>query len=141
MSWVNVAPRSRRYGSLAGGVCEGTYCSRWSDRTCGASLSVSIPDPRVPSRVPVEQTARHQVGNRRIGWRALAERLRKIERETPPFASVPRVYQRGARWVDPRLVAEVTFTTWTTDNLLRHPSFQGLREDKPAKDVRLERPR
>ena len=69
------------------------------------------------------------------------ERLAKIERDAPPFASVPRVYQSGARWVDPRLVAEVTFTTWTADNLLCHPSFEGLREDKPAKDVKLERPR
>ena len=72
--------------------------------------------------------------------RELAERLRKIERDTPPFVAVPRAYQRGARWVDPRLVAEVTFTTWTADHLLRHPSFEGLREDKPAKDVKLERP-
>src|SRR4029077_9929363 len=31
-------------------------------------------------------------------------------------------------------------TTWTADHLLRHPSFEGLRKDKPAKDVRLERP-
>jgi bifunctional non-homologous end joining protein LigD len=71
--------------------------------------------------------------------RELAERLGKIERDTPPFVAVPREYQRGARWVDPRLVAEVTFTTWTADHLLRHPSFEGLREDKPAKDVKLER--
>jgi bifunctional non-homologous end joining protein LigD len=73
--------------------------------------------------------------------RELAQRLAKIERDTPPFAAVPRAYQRSARWVDPCLVAEVTFTTWTADNLLRHPSFQGLREDKPAKDVKLERQR
>jgi bifunctional non-homologous end joining protein LigD len=39
------------------------------------------------------------------------------------------------------LVAEVTFSTWTADNLLRHPSFEGLREDKPVKDVNLERPK
>jgi bifunctional non-homologous end joining protein LigD len=72
--------------------------------------------------------------------RELAERLGKIERDTPPFVSVPRAYQRGARWVDPRLVAEVTFTTWTADHLLRHPSFEGLREDKPAQEVKFERP-
>ena len=36
--------------------------------------------------------------------RELAERLGKIERDTPPFVSVPRAYQRGARWVAPRLV-------------------------------------
>jgi bifunctional non-homologous end joining protein LigD len=38
-------------------------------------------------------------------------------------------------------VAEVAFTTGTADHLLRHPSFEGLREDKPAKDVKLERPK
>jgi bifunctional non-homologous end joining protein LigD len=43
----------------------------------------------------------------------LADRLRKIERDSPPFTSVPRAYRRGARWVEPRMVAEVTFTTWT----------------------------
>ena len=73
--------------------------------------------------------------------RELAQRLAKIERDTPPFVSVPRAYQRGARWVEPRLLAEVAFTTWTADHLLRHPSFEGLREDKPAGQVKLERPR
>ena len=39
--------------------------------------------------------------------REFAERLRQIERDTAPFAAVARAYQRDARWVDPRLVAEV----------------------------------
>ena len=39
-----------------------------------------------------------------------------------------------------RLMAEVTFSTWTADNLLRHSSFKGLREDKPAREVKFERP-
>jgi bifunctional non-homologous end joining protein LigD len=42
-------------------------------------------------------------------------------------------------WVKPKLVAEVTFMTWTDDGLLRHVVFQGLRDDKPAPEVRLER--
>ena len=69
----------------------------------------------------------------------LVTRLRKLERADPPFTAVPRAYQRGSRWAEPRLLAEVTFSTWTADNLLRHPSFEGLREDKPAKDVKLDR--
>jgi bifunctional non-homologous end joining protein LigD len=41
------------------------------------------------------------------------------------------------RWVKPRLVAQVQFTEWTSDGILRHPSFQGLRQDKkPAEVVR-----
>jgi hypothetical protein len=40
-------------------------------------------------------------------------------------------------WVRPELVAEVKFLAWTEDNLLRQVVYEGLREDKPPKDVRL----
>jgi len=43
-------------------------------------------------------------------------------------------------WVKPELVAEVKFLTWTEDNLLRQVVYQGLREDKPASEVRREIP-
>jgi len=45
----------------------------------------------------------------------------------------PRV--RDATWVKPRLVAQVAFTEWTSDNRLRHPSFLGLRDDKAPAEV------
>jgi bifunctional non-homologous end joining protein LigD len=51
---------------------------------------------------------------------------------TPPLAGR---LGREAHWVKPRLVAEVAFTEWTSDGKIRHPSFQGLREDKRAEDV------
>jgi ATP-dependent DNA ligase len=38
----------------------------------------------------------------------------------------------------PKLVAEITYLTWTADNLLRHTVYVGLREDKPATEVRRE---
>ena len=41
-------------------------------------------------------------------------------------------------WVRPELVAEVKFLTWTDDNLLRQVVYEGLREDKPAAEVRRE---
>ncbi|HEX4276966.1 MAG TPA: DUF6496 domain-containing protein, partial [Bryobacteraceae bacterium] len=40
-----------------------------------------------------------------------------------------------AIWIKPKLVAQINFTEWTGGNSLRHPSYQGLREDKPAKHV------
>jgi len=43
-------------------------------------------------------------------------------------------------WVRPELVAEVKFLTWTKDNLLRQVVYEGLREDKPVKEVRREVP-
>jgi bifunctional non-homologous end joining protein LigD len=42
---------------------------------------------------------------------------------------------RGAHWVRPQLVAQVAFSNWTEGGHLRHPSFLGLREDKPASMV------
>jgi bifunctional non-homologous end joining protein LigD len=53
---------------------------------------------------------------------------------TSRFGS-PLVLSR-VHWVEPELVAEVTFLTWTDDGLLRQVVYQGLREDKPARDVR-----
>ena len=47
----------------------------------------------------------------------------------------PLVLSR-VHWVRPELVAEVKFLTWTEDNLLRQVVYEGLREDKPAADVR-----
>ena len=67
---------------------------------------------------------------------SLGARLRKLERRASPFAADgPRPPARGAHWVKPELVAEVAFTEWTRDGLLRHPAFQGLREDKPAAQI------
>ena len=53
------------------------------------------------------------------------------------FIGIP---SRDATWVEPELVAQVAFMEWTGDGRLRHPSFLGLRFDKPARDVTRERP-
>ncbi len=72
--------------------------------------------------------------------RALRARLEPLQRERSPFAGrVPRTPTR-VHWVEPRLVAEVSFTEWTDEGLLRHPSFQGLRDDKDPRDVVREGP-
>jgi bifunctional non-homologous end joining protein LigD len=60
-------------------------------------------------------------------------------RDTSPFTGTAQP-QRGAQFVDPDLVAEVEFNEWTKSNMLRHPSYKGLREDKRALDVVLEQP-
>lgn len=69
------------------------------------------------------------------------ERLAPIEQKTSPFTPVPSRAHTGPRvhWVAPKLVAEVAFSEWTDDGRLRHPSFQGLRFDKPASDIVRER--
>jgi bifunctional non-homologous end joining protein LigD len=59
--------------------------------------------------------------------------------DAPPAAGAPRM--RDARWVTPRLVAQIAFTEWTADGKLRHPSFRGLRDDKAPEDCVREGPR
>ncbi|HXR30329.1 MAG TPA: non-homologous end-joining DNA ligase [Solirubrobacterales bacterium] len=68
----------------------------------------------------------------------LAQRLAPLERDTNPFAG--RRGPRQARFVEPELVAEVEFHELTKEGMVRHGSFKGLREDKPAHEVTLERP-
>jgi bifunctional non-homologous end joining protein LigD len=68
----------------------------------------------------------------------LRNQLEKLRRTGSPFEKPPAEAQRGAIWVQPKLVAQVNFATWTADNLVRQASFKGLREDKAANEVRKE---
>lgn len=67
----------------------------------------------------------------------LYARMLGIEQSESAFAD--EVREKGARWVKPELVGEFGFAEWTRDDKLRHPRYIGLREDKPAKEVRRER--
>ena len=68
-------------------------------------------------------------------------RLRKLEIKAPPTAALPPARERRlARWVKPKLVAEIRFTGWTRDGKLRHPTFIALRSDKPASQIVRESP-
>ncbi|MDQ6839477.1 MAG: non-homologous end-joining DNA ligase, partial [Actinomycetota bacterium] len=70
--------------------------------------------------------------------RALRARLDDLGVDASPFADTVRV--KGSHWSRPDLVAAVSFTEWTSDGRLRHPSFDGLREDKDPREVRRETP-
>jgi bifunctional non-homologous end joining protein LigD len=72
--------------------------------------------------------------------RELAKRFKPLERATSSFVEVPAAERKDAVWLEPKLVAQIQFAERTRDGRLRHPSFQGLREDKPAREVHGERP-
>lgn len=66
----------------------------------------------------------------------LYKKLEAIRQQESPFAiALSAAERRGAKFVEPKLVAEVEFRAWTAEKRLRHASFRGLREDKPAKDI------
>jgi bifunctional non-homologous end joining protein LigD len=108
--------RSGRFGSLVLGVWRGDELSYVGN--CGTGFTDKVIDE-------------------------LLERLRPLEQKESPFALVPKmpkVRKADVVWVKPELVCEVEFVEWTHDGRLRAPSFQGLREDKPAREVHREEP-
>ena len=70
----------------------------------------------------------------------LMERMKPLEVDKAPV-EVPRADRRGAHFIKPEMVAEIAFAEFTDDGILRHPSFLGLREDKPASEVVIETPK
>jgi bifunctional non-homologous end joining protein LigD len=72
--------------------------------------------------------------------RMMRDRLDKLRTRESPYRELPADMKRGVTWVKPELVAQVSFATWTADNLVRQAAFKGLREDKPAKAVQQEKP-
>ncbi|UCI26776.1 DNA ligase D [Mesorhizobium sp. B2-8-5] len=70
----------------------------------------------------------------------LKKKLDGLKAKGSPFsAAVPK--GKGLTFVKPELVGEVEFRSWTSDRIIRHASFQGLREDKPAEEVVQEKPK
>ncbi len=64
----------------------------------------------------------------------LLDKMKPLE-IAKPAVDVPRSERKGGHWIEPELVAEIAFTEFTSEGILRHPSFIALREDKPASDV------
>lgn len=71
--------------------------------------------------------------------RALHARLQRLGRRKSVLTEVPTGLPSGVQWVRPELVAEVSFTEWTSAGRLRHPVFVALRTDKPALEIRREK--
>ena len=71
---------------------------------------------------------------------SLSETMAPLKIDKPAL-DVPRTALRGSHWIEPKLVAEIAFTEFTSDGILRHPSFIALREDKKASQVVREVPR
>jgi ATP-dependent DNA ligase len=78
----------------------------------------------------------HEIKLDVFAWRRAKSPLNVPPPRSTRFGS-PLVLSR-VHWVEPKFVAEITFLTWTADNLLRQTVYVGLREDKPAEQVRRE---
>jgi len=80
----------------------------------------------------------------------LIKKFKPLVRKTSPFNSEPDVNKPSrfrpnppkatATWLKPQLVCEVSYAEITSDGVMRHPSFEGMREDKKAAEVKAEKP-
>jgi bifunctional non-homologous end joining protein LigD len=68
----------------------------------------------------------------------LLKRMKRLEQKTATVVG-PRAATKGAHWLKPKLVAEIAYTEETTDGVLRHPSYLGLRDDKRPEAVVVEK--
>lgn len=71
--------------------------------------------------------------------RTLQAKLARIERKSSPFTVAPKP-NAPVHWVRPMLVCEMSFSEWTKEGYMRHPKFEGMREDKKATAVHREKP-
>lgn len=130
-SWIK-SKCSARQEFVIGGYTPSTS----SERMLG-SLLLGVYD-----KGKLEHVGRVGTGFTAAVARELFARLEGLRTRSSPFhRKLTRDEARRARYVRPELVAEVEFRAWTADGNLRHASFRGLREDKPATEIVREIPR
>lgn len=71
---------------------------------------------------------------------SIKKELAPLEQDESPF-DVNSPKGKGIHWTLPEKVCEVSFGNWTNEGILRTPVFQGMREDKPSKDIHMEKPK
>lgn len=128
-SWIKLKCRNRQEFVIGG------YTDPQGSRSSFGALLLGVHDDAGALRYAGKVGS----GFDETSLRELYAQLEARKTTNSPFAQ--RVRERGAHWVRPDLVAEVSFTQWTADGRIRHSVFHGLRDDKPAAEVGVERPR
>lgn len=131
-SWLKVKCTKRQEFVIVG------FTAPAGSRTGFGALLLGVRDN---ADAPLRFAGKVGTGFDELALTTLKTRLDALVARAPPIdpKPVPAAGRSGVHWVRPELVAEVSFTEWTSDGRLRHPVFNGLREDKASGDIVLER--
>jgi len=129
-SWLKVKCVHRQEFVIVG------YTDPAGSRTGFGALLLGVRDERGGA---LRYAGKVGTGFDELALRTLKKRLAQLGARKAPIDTAS-IRRSGVHWVDPELVAEISFGEWTADGRLRHPVFHGLREDKLARDVVAERP-
>jgi len=124
-SWLKVKCRNREEFVIVG------YTDPEGSREGFGALLLGYYDPQGELRY----AGRVGTGFNSERLSELRQRFESLARTDPPVALPKGVSRKGVHWIEPRLVGEVEFATWTADAIVRQSSFQGLREDKDPREV------
>jgi len=128
-SWVKIKCQKRQEFVIGG------YTLPAGNRSGFGSLLLGYYEGRT-----LQYCGRVGTGFTAASLKDVLRQLKVQQSDVCPFSTQPPGIKDLASWVAPTLVAEVEFTEFTDDNILRHPSFKGLREDKSAASIMKEQP-
>ncbi|MDB5251547.1 MAG: Bifunctional non-ous end joining protein LigD [Flaviaesturariibacter sp.] len=121
-AWLKIKAEERHEAVICG------YTKKAGSDRHFSSLVLGVPDGKSYRFIGQVGTGFTQSSQQEI-----LQRMVPLKAKQPPFPSKPIVTDPVV-WLLPRLVCEVKYTELTSDGVMRHPSFQGLREDKTATD-------
>jgi bifunctional non-homologous end joining protein LigD len=113
----------------------GGYTDPEGSRTGFGSLLVGYYEPGARKDTKLTYAGKEGTGYSEKALRELIGTQRGMPGAELPFEKDPSIPRKGVHPVEPRLVCQVAFTEWTHDGHIRHPRFQGLREDKKPRGV------
>ena len=132
-SWIKLKCQQRQEFVIVG------FTEPKGSRTGLGSLLLAVHD----EKGQLHYAGRVGTGFDTAGLKSLRQKLDAIESKTSAVAQDPRARPVGSEkvhWTKPELVCEVAFAEWTDEGSIRHATFQGLRSDKPPREIGHEKP-